>query len=42
MKHQKLTEGKDNNSIYQIKQGDNQKSLQEIPKSFAGCDWSQW
>ena len=36
---QRWTEGKDNNSIYQFKQGEN---LQEIMKSSGDRVWNQW
>ena len=39
---QKGSEGKNNSSIYQFKQGDGWKSLQEIPKLSGGCGWSYW
>ena len=37
VQHQRWTENKDNSSIYQFKQGDSRKDLQEIPKSSGGC-----
>ena len=36
------TEGKDNGCIYQFKQENNRKGLQEIPKLSRGRDWSYW
>ena len=36
------TEGKDKGRIYQFKQRDCRKGLQEIPQSFRDCGCSQW
>ena len=40
VQYQRGTEGKDNDSIYQFKEGDRQKGLQEIPKLFGVSGWS--
>ena len=42
IQHQRWTEGKDNGSIYQFKQGNRRKVLQKIWKSSDGCGWIQW
>ena len=43
-KHQRGTEGKDNDNIYQFffLKGDCWKGLQEIPKLYRGRGWNQW
>ena len=41
IEHQRLTEGKNNSSIWQFKQVDSRKSLHEILKSTGVRGWSQ-